>query len=422
MKTKTLEKESFLQRHKYAGLIFLFVFLYNYFFVNSGQLWEVSGYAYTIHLVDFSVGFHTGVLPGAVFYGLFGEYASKAAVRLYVLVLLVIFMAVLSVLLGNVVRAAVEQKRTNTIWLVLFFIMGPFTLTNCIYWFAFFDIYLFFLSVLFFICVENRIAKYFIPVIYVAAVLTHFSSFLTCIPMFTIILLYKITQEKEQKKNYVFILGASLFLTAGLGIYLLLNESANLRYSLEDFHAFLSERGGADYASDDRAYYDYLFYHTVTVDADISFSDGWDASKNAFSNLFSYLIGYIRFSMKLMTLNGDEWVKKEITRLVLSLPFFGGYYLFVIRYLKKVGLNKKTFWSQVPLLLTLLQLPFALLALLFSTDITRWTNFVIAMLTVEIVYFLTKDRELMDSVDNFVDSNKIWMIAYLFISATSIIK
>ena len=422
MKTKALGRESFWKRYKYSAIVFVFIFLYNFFYVNSGNLWEVSGYAYTLHLVDFSVGFHTGVLPGAVFYGLFGKYASKTAVSIYVLVLLTIFMLILSVLVGKIITEFMDRKNINSLWLVLFFLVGPYTIANCFYWFAFFDMYIFLISILFFAFLENRVTVCFIPVLFVISVLIHFSSFLTCIPLFTIVLLYKTIQEESQNRKFKLILGISLFLTITVGIYLLLFESTNLRYSLEQFHDLLSKRGGADYASDDRAYYDYLFYHTVTVDADISFSDGWDASKSALANLVSYFIGYIRFNYDLMTMNGYEWMLQEAMRLVVTLPFFGGFYLFIIRFIKQKGIHKKTIGPLLPLLLTLLQFPVALIAILFSTDIMRWINMTITALIIELIYFAYNDRDFSISIEAFIERNRIWLLAYLFITATSIIK
>lgn len=421
MKTKIIEEEGFLKRHKYALLIFIFIFFYNFFFVNGGKPWQVDGYAYTFHLVDFSVGFHTEVLPGAIFYGLFKDHITQEMTSGYVFVLMVAFMLMLSVLLERVAKNLIKQQRMNALLLVLFFIVGQYTASDCFYWFGFFDMYLFFLSILFFVCVENRYGVYFVPIIYLLSVLTHFSSFLTCIPMFTIVLIFKMIQEKEAKKKSGVILVVSLVLTISLGVYLLLFESENLNYTIDQFHTLLAERGGANYRDELRAYYDYAFYHTVTIDAGVHFAESSEALEAGLSNLIEYVVNYIKFNFDLMKeshfLGG---ILPELAKLFISIPFFLGYAGMVVGYLLQNRLSDKKSSMRVPLFLTFLHLPIALIAMLFSSDISRWGMHVVAILAAEALYFISKDCDLLNAINRFIDKYKPWAIAYLFVTATTV--
>lgn len=422
MKSKILGRESFWQRHKYAAGIFIFIFLYNFIFVNDCQLWKVEGYAYTFHLIDFSVGLHTGILPGALFYGLFKNHISQQVMSVYVLVLMAGFMLILSVLLEKAVKTLLKEQKTNALLLVLLFIVGPFTAANCFAWFGFFDMYLFFLSVLFFACLESRVGAFFIPVLYVASVFIHFSSFLTCIPMFTIVLLYKTLQEKDGQKKYRSILAVSLVLAVALGVYFLMFESSNLNYSLEQFQALLAERGGADYNPDDRAYYDYSFYHTVTIVDDIQFSSVGEASSGGMSGLIAFFVNYIKFNYALIARYGLSWRIAQTAKLLISVPFFVWYYWVMIRYIKKVRGNESRRSIVISIYLTFLQLPIAMVAMLFSADIARWTTHTFTFLLAEMLYLISKDKELLNDVEHCIKTNRVWDIAYLAIVATTVIQ
>ena len=411
-----LTKESLLKKHKYAIAFFLFIFLYNYVFVNRCHLWQVEGYAYTFHLVDFSVGLHTGVLPGALFYGLFGKNVSQSTVSNYVLALTILFMLLLSFLLEDCAKHLLEQKKANVMLLVFFFVIGPYTAASCFHWFGYFDMYLFFLSILFFFCVRNRIAIYLTPVLFLLSVMIHFSSFLTCIPMFVIVLMYKCLKEKEERRKYKVVLLISVTVTIAAGFYFLLFESKNLNYSIEQFHSLLAERGGADYRDVFKEYYDYLFYKTFDGKTVYNFAE---VTKGGWSTLFSFLRDYIRFNSNWMRSDAMVWSSSELAETIIAIPFFIGFYVIVIQYIRQNKLNKSEKGTFIPLFMTLLQIPVALIAILFSIDLSRWVTHIVTVLSAEMLFLVVENQNLLDTVDQKIEKNKPWVIAYLFIAATS---
>ena len=108
--------------------LFFFVFLKAYSFIVSGnmQVWKVDGITYSFHVVDFSMGFCTKLLPGAVCNFLFDE-VTEAKVSTYLNILVAFCFLLVSLLLEKIVLSTGKEYRTPLIFLIAFFLTGPAT-------------------------------------------------------------------------------------------------------------------------------------------------------------------------------------------------------------------------------------------------------------------------------------------------------
>lgn len=108
--------------------LFFFVFLMAYSFIVSGnmQVWKVDDLTYSFHVVDFSMGFCTKLLPGAVCNFLFDE-VTEAKVSTYLNILVAFCFLLVSLLLEKIVLSTGKEYRTPLIFLIAFFLTGPAT-------------------------------------------------------------------------------------------------------------------------------------------------------------------------------------------------------------------------------------------------------------------------------------------------------
>ena len=405
------EKKSFLYRHRIAFFLFFFTILYHCVVVNRLTLWLVSDIEYAYHVVDYSFGFCTKLLPGAVFYGIFGEKSTPELASAFNVVLLVLFFFVLSFLLERFVLCSDAEFFSAAFLIAILYLCGPFTFYIFSNELGLLDVWWLFFSIVFFIFLNHKYLKYLIPLVFCLFVLIHFSSIICYILLLSIVLLYKISNEKKHRTVYCVIFGVSLIATGMLVLYFVLFEQKNLVYSMDEFHQVLKDRNSTYYT-----YYDYSFY---------SFFDGKyymqldeiSANTNLFSKAVYVIVTHIRFMIETVYRGKDLY--NLIGDVIIITPFvFSIYHVFGLLFQRNKGNKIKRFCA----LLMCLQFPITLVSgCLSSSDVNRWMTHAFLISITLCLIVLYKEKQIRDMFLSRILCVKdklyfwIYLIGYFFI-------
>ena len=221
VKEKSQLKKSNKDLWKYAAFFFAFTVLYHIIVVNRLGLWKLNDVTFSVYCVDFSFGFAAKLLPGAVFRLLFGSDASRLSVNIFAVVLVLIFFAGLSILLAKFIQRIPGEYKNSALVILFFFLTGGYTFAIYTKWVGILDTWWLLISLLFFVCLEHRRLRYFIPLIYVLSLFIHYSAIVFFLTTFSVLLLYKasITASKKEKREMLIIFAVSVVITFGLFLF-----------------------------------------------------------------------------------------------------------------------------------------------------------------------------------------------------------
>lgn len=416
MKTRD-KKGGFLFRRRYSLLFFFYSVIYQYVVVNRLEPFHVSIVGFSYHLVDYkSMGFRSQLLPGSVFYGIFGEHATETAATVYETVLLLLFFAGTALLLERFFLKAEQQNRGAALVLLLLYLSGPFTFAVFTDELGILDVYWLYFSLLFFLFLEKRGLRLLIPVLYALCLLVHFSSILGYLILFSVLLLYRVSLETEKKTKgvYLSVFACSLAVTAGLFVYFLLFQAKDLPLTQEAFHQLLQDRGGKY-----TLYYDYSFYNNF-AGKEVVPSEVFSVASPVLRTL-QMIAAKCRFTFYSY---GQEPVS-SVVRLVLAVLLLTPALCFL--YKRLFGLFKSAAGSRLKrfsVFLMTVQFPFtAVLGCLFSPDIIRWTTHAFLVAFTMFLYVLVHEKALRAETFGAIKTlfsapaARLWLLAYVSVYA-----
>lgn len=365
---------------KMGLLLFFYVVIYNYAIINQFEFWKIDNITYTYHLVDYSFGFATKLLPGAIYHVFFKDVDPKQLTAYLTVLLLLIFFAAALIVSKVFTKTADTENQKAVLILLLFFFSGPCTFSIFSFELGMLDSYWLLLSIMFIAFLHQKQLRYFLPILFLLSLLVHFSSILAYIPFFFFLLLYE-TQKAEKKEKRILaaitIISAAVVIAAFL--YFLLNEEKNLVYSLTEFNQQLADRnrfGEEPYYT----YYDYSLYKEYH-DKGVSFSDA-QAFAQAFvsrlpfpSFLENVLCSIVQLVYQQVLLNffllqNYSYLFLAIpVLLVLTMPLLIMFYSCWIRKIKE----SNSFWKKALYFIPILLFPVTIIGgCLNSCDTARW--------------------------------------------------
>lgn len=400
----------FFQEHYYFLIFFLFLLFYSIIISGHCETWRVDSITYPYHVVDFSVGFSSRLLPGAIYTFLFENY-NYESVSLY-LTGLVIFCFLVSAFFLEIFIKSVEINYRKTIFcLIIFFLSGPFTFAIYINKFGMLDFYWLTIAALFMICLSNKKTYLFIIPLFISSVFIHFSVLLNFVPAFAIIMLCKVIYLKNQKeKRLLFvILIVSCIFAIGFALYFAFFERDNLNFTLEEFNEFLISRG-CEYLD----YYDYSFYRdNINHDQYKGWLEIYTNEKSTFYNFISLLNQQIFITLALI-----PW-KDLIRSLFLVSPLIVFYFDFLKSQIK---MHNRNIPKKFLLFLIIVLFFTSLLGCFFSTDVNRWLSHSFFNSLICIFYYIYRERDLACQWLHLKVSSiqSIYIFMYFILYATSI--
>ncbi len=402
--------------HRTLLFVWLFMVVYQTVVVNNFEWFHVNDITYAFYTVDYSMGFCSRILPGAVYAFLNGPYSSKA-VSAYLTVLYLAFLFLLSYFIEKFILAFPDSKKACLV-LVVLFLTGPFTFEMFSKEFGMLDFHwaLFFLVACLFL--HNRYLRFFIPVLVAFMIITHYGALVCYVAAILLLLLFCFVnaETKHERTAHLIVFVCSLCVGLGLTAYFVMNDEKNLVYSMEAFDDILVNQRNV-LPSSGSFYYDIYFYkHSVDIlSKQIPDSLLFSASDNlSLRDLLSSVLHQVKVTFTLDSVN---------KYLLINLSSFG-----LLGFLASILFSY--FKNSKHLLKRLLTVLFFGLALIvqavgvfFSTDNTRWLGHSFIILFVIVFYVLFFDyREGMKKLQARLSQVNDWLIAtVMFFYANTIV-
>ncbi len=390
----------------YALFFFIFVILYNSWFVEPMAEWRVDPATYTQHLVDYSFGFCTKFLPGAI-YHLFFKEVYENQLNVYLTVLILVFFAVLSVFLARAITMLKTPKEKLILFiLIIFYLSGPSTFAIYTEEFGMLDFYWILFALLFFAFIRNDYLKFLIPIVFALTLLVHFSSVATYVLLFALILLFEAckSEKKKNRTGYGVLFVFSVILTAVMFVYFLTTENSNLVYDMNTFNKQLALRDNSHYNF--TVYFNYAFYNDYT-NSEVNNPYIWVNPEELIpaiegklspkvSLLFGRVITQFIFNLKLFGIF-PELIMKLFIAVCTCAPL---YVMFVMYWWHKFREDKGL--VRLVYFLAPFQVFVTVLAgVLCSADMGRWAGHAFLVQFTLVLYVVLREHDLMWFKDRF---------------------
>ena len=389
--------------------------LYNYLFGSFCRVWAVDDITYVYHIVDYSLGFCTKLLPGAIF-GFFFKEPTPLKASIYETVLLIALFICTAFFLDRFINGVPLRFRKPAFILCALFITGPCSFAIFSLELGMLDVYWLYLSVIFIFLLQNRYLRLLLPFLFFLAILIHFSSLICYILFFALLILYELScaKKKIDRRILLAVFCASVIVTAGTALYFFINEEKNLKYeTVEELNVFLESRGAKSLI-----YYDYAFYHYMT-----NYRDGnilgvqllTDSALPGFIvSAVNTVYAQIVFTLYIYFNIGYHLPIIGATVLAVQIPVLIWIYVTVLRFMKRQCGNNKL--KRFVFLCMLLYFPVTILfGSLFSPDIVRWSTHAVLPLIAIYLYILYREPDKLFLLQHLSDMVSVYTPLQLFV-------
>lgn len=401
------EFKNFFSSHKISFFLFFFFLIYNFFVVNNLSFCKIDEITYTFHIVDFSVGFCTKLLPGAI-YNLLFPSTTASLINIYINVIYHIFLFVVCFLLEKFVLHSQQENKIFAFILAMFFVSGPSTFAIHAKEFGMLDTYWVFFLLLSIIFLQNKVMKWFIPILCFLSVMTHLASLTTFIPFFLLIILFDATQNQKIEKSKIVIFILCFILSFSAGFYFAAFESDNLLLNVTEFNSLLDSRNQSDWETY-TTYYDYSLFKLDSIGSNENFSTTSSASGSSFSLFLSTVLNQIRYIMGIDNIT-SELILMLLRCIFVTLPLLFFIYKHLIKIRKTCKVNPHV------ITLALLFFPCSFFAsILFSPDLVRWFGHCFLMLFTFFLFAVYKTNYNIKENLNKTGNTPIYKITIYFV-------
>ncbi|MGN1316889.1 MAG: hypothetical protein ACI4VW_07490 [Acutalibacteraceae bacterium] len=372
-------------------------------------MWQINDVTYCFYAVDFSLGFCSRIIQGAIHQLLFNT-VNTTTVTVYWSAIFVFTAAVICFLAEMIILKTEPEYRKTAIITFLFFFTGPCTFSMYFKVFGLIDFFWLFSMALFFLVLQKKQLWFLTVPISVFMIFVYYSAILCYVPLLAILLLYKIATEtkKKDKKYLTAIFFASVILCLFFTFYFVFFERSNLNYTMEEFDNILMSRGveeGSLY------YYNYSYYRHLD-----NFTENTGAYLPTVDENSSPLLAFKVIMQQLsVTFKLIDFSHITLISLLLILPISAYIYRYIIREMKNTRDNKLKRFS---LFCMLALFPFTIITgLCLSTDVVRWISNAFTPLFIAFIYVVFKNND-WKSVHNDINSVPLsYLIPYYLVYA-----
>lgn len=358
-------------KHYYSICFFAFLMCYSVVIPGKCQLWQISDVSLSFHGVDFSMGFCSKILPGAI-YNIFFDDVNIFKVSVYETVLLILLFAGVSVIIEKFIfQFPLNQQKTGVI-ISLFLVTGPITFSNYVNELGMLDVYWIFLSALLIVFLSKKELYVLIIPVCLCAIMVHFSSAFCFVPFFFFLILYKIScvTESKEKKYLCIVFIATIIASVLLAVYFVVFETTALTYTQQEFREILLSRGVPE---SHLYYYEYAFYGDGSgyVDVDQAVLD------ITMDSPIAYLLYVVKAQfVNTITLHMGQFALgngiNSLFILILAMPIV----IFIFKAFSELIKNNKENKIKAASLVFMMIMSFVPMVVGFftSTDLIRWIS------------------------------------------------
>ena len=381
----------FFLRHKEFFVVFFGILAYEYIVVLHGAVNVGRSIGMSFYALDYGMGFVSRILPGAVFRFLTGN-ADISAANVYHPVLIVLFIILISVLLERFLQKLDGEERKIGIFLAALFLTGPATFAVFMPDNGVLEFHMALAAAVFFVCLAYKTLWVMIIPLCAVVLLINPAAIICWAPFFCILILYRFSLEEKSKNPVLFTFFIlSVAVSLGLFFWLMLNEQSHLKYSFDEFHQLLSDRGVNSFI-----YPEYYLYKRLDC-ADEQLLDAVNAifaqSMDAFrvhdlTSLLQSLQNTVKTVLRLST--WDSW-KKFVKALLILSPVLYMIFRFFAHLLigEKQNKTKRFCYLCMGLLFFLTLIP----GVFMTWDPDRWLAYAFIPLASAFLYVLYCERE-----------------------------
>ena len=397
--------KKFLHNHCYSIGFFAFLWIYAYVVVGKFSQWEVFDIVYSFHAVDFSMGFASKILMGAIYNFFFNELTMENVVLFDKIVLCIIF-ATSAVLIEKILLNTDEKYRKTAMFIMLFFVTGTPTFAAYVFCLGMLDTFFVVFSLLFIIFLSYKYSRWFLIIPLVGVLMTHYASMICFVPSLVILGIYKISclEKKGEKISLWIPLVVATVAVLALFVYLLLFETENMVYTLEEFSALLKSKG-----VEHLEYYEAGFYREVINDSGVYDDIIVPDRQTGVARVFDTIIQQIQLTFSMLNINFGMMVFIGIAPVTYFL--FRFLFVHIKKYKRENKLKAFSFVCMCLMFVVTLSL-----AGFVSSDSVRWVNHAFFSLFASVLYILYNEgSESWEYVDTQFSKTPVVLLVFYFL-------
>lgn len=377
-------------KHYYSICFFAFLMCYSVVIPGKCQLWQVSDLSLSFHGVDFSMGFCSKILPGAI-YNIFFDDVNIFKVSAYETVLLILLFTGVSVILEKFISNLPLKHQKTGVIISMFLVTGPITFSNYVNELGMLDVYWIFLTALFIVFLSKKELYFLLIPVCMCAIMVHFSSAFSFVPLFFFLMLYKIAciTDAKEKKFLCIVFTTAIIASVLLAIYFVVFETKVLTYTQQEFREIMLSRGVPE---SHLYYYEYAFYGDGSgyIDADQAVLD------ITMDSLIAYLLYVVKSQfVNTIILHMGQFASGDginsLFILILVMPIV----IFIFKAFSELIKNNKENKIKTASLVFMMIMSFVPMIVGFftSTDLIRWISHSFFSLFIFFVYVLHNEGE-----------------------------
>ena len=374
--------KNYFKKHTWFFCIFLFILFYNLVAVGVNP-WNSTNVYYSFYLIDFSFGFCTKILPGAIYNFLFDD-TSPGTAYTYNVILFVLLIALVAYILERLIMSFEKENRKTLIFILLFFVSGPLTFSLLAQVPGTYDYYWLLFATLSLLCLSDKKLYIFIIPLSLLAVITNYGYLIVQLPFLLLLMIYKSALLNDEKSRIFlrFIAVITLIMSFSLGLYFVFFENANLVYSKEECVEIFRERGFTGEPD----------YFLITLYND----DFFNVMENDFDEKvfasaqspieYSLLTLYLRIKLAIEKIH----IKSAIIPLMLASPCVS---LFFVYFRKKVKEERNKTKKLTLLCFIPVSVAVIIFSMFLSMDIIRFIGHSFILLFTSFLYVLYNEKD-----------------------------
>lgn len=279
----------------YEILIFAFL-LIEFLILAFGKV--VDAIAMASYLVTYEFGFISKALIGSIF-SLFTSRITSGQIYVTAVVSFLILIALISLLLGKLIRNSRQDMRPSVIVFVLLFLSSPLSVKYLLgMYIGRFDTYWIIITLLALIFIKKPVWRWAVPILCAVAILIHQGYVLSYMPALMIPVLYEVYANKYSKRSFFIFLFSSFSLTSLFIVFQVLPAKIPFNNAV-DFSEYLSK--SADFPVSPLILHAYF----------IPFSEGYYGYVQPLIASYALPLGFafLVFSLPFLIIFGVLWKK-----------------------------------------------------------------------------------------------------------------
>ncbi|MBR5422667.1 MAG: hypothetical protein IK108_01530 [Clostridia bacterium] len=380
--------KTFLKKHKPFFCVFLSLTFYELIIVRGCSPWEISTVGYAFLALDYSFGFASFILPGQIFRLLCGDITQWKGSVFTAVIYLAVLIGV-SALTERLLLSVKEEDRRELCGLLLFFLLGPCSFTVFFTQIGVIEAYWIPIVLLFFAAMKRPAAAAVLAVpLSLITLLVNWNAIVCVVPFFCILLLYQLSLET--KKTAKVLLGVGFLLCVALSIvlagYLMVCVPGNMRYSLDEFHAVMLDKGVTFFHYVDSWLYRVTdrfmnpYFESIDV-YELQKQGFWVYFPEIFKGFFSVVAD--QFSTRNPLRNLGPFIAAVPILLLLE-----GFFLRRVRDKRICLLRRFSYFCMGAMFFVTL-----LITTLFSFDYIKWLSYSLLLLFSSFLFVLSRERD-----------------------------